>query len=441
MASEENKHSDMLHLPPILPRYNYDILNSLDDIYIEEIREDHFQWNNEFLSVSPHEEIIEEINVEVESQQEPDKFDNLFASSLKNDTWNCPICLDIFEDPVETPCCHNLFCEKCVEPVLKCPICKKMLLRCVPNIPIKRLIQELSVKCRHSLCDKIVKKGFLNKHEALCEMALMKCCHSSTCGEIVRKDIKTHLNELCPYRPTKCTLECGSILKFLDLEDHISSICPNAVLTCPQDCGASLLRKEILEHYNSLCPNTPVKCQLFDYFGTVCGAECLRKDLKEHQLTCNFREVRCGNSGCKERIMYQYLQDHEDICKYKIIQCLNGCDASFLRKEEGKHKESCQLEVIECSYKIVGCGVKVVRKNFELHLNELIKEHEAMMLKAYTKHHDLIKRFEDELQDLKSKTANELIQMKELIKVQRNAYFDYNVNEEIPNPFNEILKQ
>ena len=43
MASEENKHSDMLHLPPILPRYNYDILNSLDDIYIEEIREDHFQ--------------------------------------------------------------------------------------------------------------------------------------------------------------------------------------------------------------------------------------------------------------------------------------------------------------------------------------------------------------------------------------------------------------
>ena len=40
MSSEEFRHSDMNHLPPIVPRYNYDLLNSLDDIYLEEIRDD-----------------------------------------------------------------------------------------------------------------------------------------------------------------------------------------------------------------------------------------------------------------------------------------------------------------------------------------------------------------------------------------------------------------
>ncbi len=38
----------------------------------------------------------------------------LSASSLSDDRWICPICLDIFDDAIETPCCHNLFCEKCI---------------------------------------------------------------------------------------------------------------------------------------------------------------------------------------------------------------------------------------------------------------------------------------------------------------------------------------
>ena len=42
------------------------------------------------------------------------KLTYLSASSLSDDRWICPICLDIFDDAVETPCCHNLFCEKCI---------------------------------------------------------------------------------------------------------------------------------------------------------------------------------------------------------------------------------------------------------------------------------------------------------------------------------------
>jgi hypothetical protein len=42
------------------------------------------------------------------------KLTYLSASSLSDDRWICPICLDIFDDAIETPWCHNLFCEKCI---------------------------------------------------------------------------------------------------------------------------------------------------------------------------------------------------------------------------------------------------------------------------------------------------------------------------------------
>lgn len=438
--SEENRHSEMGHLPPIVPRYNYDLLNSLDDIYLEEIRDDH-QWPSPRLHLLENDEIAEEINEEFEFPAVSATSENFLASSIRNDTWNCPICLDIFEDPVETPCCHNLFCSMCIEPVVKCPICKKLLLRCLPNIPIKRLIQELSVKCRHPLCDKIVRKAFLVKHESICENALVKCSYSEYCEEIIRKDLDNHLTQFCPFRPIHCLLGCPAVLAYIELEEHISAVCPNALLNCPQECGANLQRKEIPLHFTQFCPNTSVLCPLSDYFGTVCAAQCLRKDLEEHKLTCNYRQVRCGNIGCKEKVMYQYLQDHDDLCQYKPIQCLNNCGAELLRKKLKKHKGVCELEIIECTYKIVGCAEKLMRKKFEEHLKEVAKDHEAMMLKTYSKHAEMIKKLENEMQEFRYKTSDELSQIKNLLKSQRNLYHDFNADEDMPNPFGEILKQ
>ena len=51
------------------------------------------------------------------------KFTYFAASGLSDDRWLCPICLDIFEDAVETPCCHNLFCEECIKRTPQCPLC------------------------------------------------------------------------------------------------------------------------------------------------------------------------------------------------------------------------------------------------------------------------------------------------------------------------------
>lgn len=76
----------------------------------------------------------------------PQRFTFFSASSLADDRWICPICLDIYQDAVETPCCHNLFCEACIKDTRCCPLCNMRIVGALrPNIPIRRLTLELSV--------------------------------------------------------------------------------------------------------------------------------------------------------------------------------------------------------------------------------------------------------------------------------------------------------
>jgi len=67
-----------------------------------------------------HHERVPEVNTTEVSRLEksekggPARFTYFSAASLSDDRWVCPICLDIFVDAVETPCCNNLFCERCI---------------------------------------------------------------------------------------------------------------------------------------------------------------------------------------------------------------------------------------------------------------------------------------------------------------------------------------
>mmetsp|Transcript_43853 Transcript_43853/g.58129 ORF Transcript_43853/g.58129 Transcript_43853/m.58129 type:complete len:125 (+) Transcript_43853:190-564(+) len=100
----------------------------------------------------------------------PQRFTYFSASSLSDDRWICPICLDIFHDAVETPCCHNLFCERCIKNTRCCPLCNMRIVGALkPNIPIRRLVLELSMKCPNQECNRKVKRCDLERHLEICE--------------------------------------------------------------------------------------------------------------------------------------------------------------------------------------------------------------------------------------------------------------------------------
>ena len=403
---EEEKKSELGPLPPIIPRNNQFFLQLIDNLFENEDEEANpYQdlWNGEEELINiPTEIIQEEISYEL-SEDDPAEEDTLqYSSRIRDDRWLCPICLDLLSDPVETPCCHNLFCEKCVRGLVRCPLCNRYMETCAPNIPVRRILDDMVIKCRHQLCDKFYKRRDIEKHEKFCEMALMKCRYSRSCGDIVRKDLETHEAEECNYRPVECPMQCTRVMPKSQVELHLENSCVNVEVNCPQQCGEKTLRGNIENHISQFCNETIIRCLLSDSRDQSCDFACPRKFIKEHQDTCEFRLVQCENEDCEELIVIKDSEDHQEECLFKEIKCPNDCGDSMLRRDEAQHRaEDCELEEVTCTYCCVGCSEQVMRKNYSKHLEDNAQVHSLMMVQGFTQMNKAIETLQSEMRRLK----------------------------------------
>uniref|UniRef100_A0A1A8CS65 Bloodthirsty-related gene family, member 2 n=1 Tax=Nothobranchius kadleci TaxID=1051664 RepID=A0A1A8CS65_NOTKA len=76
------------------------------------------------------------------------------GSNLRSeDQFLCSICLDVFTDPVSTPCGHN-FCKTCItthwdgDRSCQCPVCKKVF-KTRPELEVNTFIREMVDQFRH----------------------------------------------------------------------------------------------------------------------------------------------------------------------------------------------------------------------------------------------------------------------------------------------------
>ncbi|XP_049338026.1 E3 ubiquitin-protein ligase TRIM39-like [Astyanax mexicanus] len=88
------------------------------------------------------------------------------SSPLSEDQFHCSICLDVFTDPVSTPCGHN-FCKSCLTQYWNstqhchCPLCKEKFTK-RPELKINTTLREIA--------DHFKKKSVLDKPEVLCDV-------------------------------------------------------------------------------------------------------------------------------------------------------------------------------------------------------------------------------------------------------------------------------
>ncbi|XP_067220845.1 E3 ubiquitin-protein ligase TRIM39-like [Chanodichthys erythropterus] len=108
------------------------------------------------------------------------------SSGPLSEELQCSICLDVFTDPVSTPCGHN-FCKSCLNEcwdnsqIYSCPLCKETFRR-RPDLKINTTLREVVLLCRE--------KSVQSKSEVLCDIcddikmkALKMCleCQISYC--------------------------------------------------------------------------------------------------------------------------------------------------------------------------------------------------------------------------------------------------------------------
>ena len=158
------------------------------------------------------------------------------------------------------------------------------------------------------------------------------------------------------------------------LEDHTAS-CQFALVPCPNKCakdkGAGkllLIRKHLEEHLKTKCPNRAHKCS------------------------------HCGKKGTFTSI----TEDHDKVCENKIVTCPNkesGCSLSMERGKAEEHvSKDCGYTEVACVYESLRCGVKMLRKDREIHENEDREKHLDLslatvrllteQLKTLTEHHE-----------------------------------------------------
>jgi len=321
----------------------------------------------------------------------------------KEDCWCCPICLDILDEAVETPCCSNLFCQKCIRRVNSCPVCKsRNFSGFKPNIPIRRMILELEVPCSNKGCDDVFLNQAKSKHNEVCPYALVVCPNSRKCKKILRKDFDKHTTEECPFRLVDCLLECGERVKLFELDAHLGLSCPNLEVTCPNDCGHQVKRGEIWNHKLNECGNQMIDCGLEDS-ESRCSIKLLRKNLDEHQKVCEFRRIPCKNDDCPVLVAYRSVSTHDDECPEKIVPCPNKCDLQCKRKELDDHLQNdCLLQFIDCPYASFGCtAASMQRKDYHKHLENTNLKHCEAMAKALQGKDEEINKLRQEMAYMK----------------------------------------
>ncbi|XP_042371645.1 E3 ubiquitin-protein ligase TRIM11-like, partial [Plectropomus leopardus] len=114
---------------------------------------------------------------------------------LSEDQFLCSICLDVFTDPVSTPCGHN-FCKNCITEYwninvpVQCPICKEIFTT-KPELHVNTFISEMVAEFRQSAQQKASSSSSVSKPgEVPCDVctgtklkALKSClvCLTSYC--------------------------------------------------------------------------------------------------------------------------------------------------------------------------------------------------------------------------------------------------------------------
>uniref|UniRef100_A0A3B4EAL7 E3 ubiquitin-protein ligase TRIM39-like n=1 Tax=Pygocentrus nattereri TaxID=42514 RepID=A0A3B4EAL7_PYGNA len=283
------------------------------------------------------------------NMEKPPVFAPDSSGLLSEDQFLCSICLDVFTDPVSTPCGHN-FCMKCIRTCwgdseqCHCPFCKEKFTK-RPELKVNTAFREV--------VDLFKKKTVLDKPEVLCD----------ACIGVKQKALKS-------------CLDCGLTFckSHLEPHDHIPKLKKHRLIN----------PLENLQDYICQRHERPLELFCRDDQNYVCQF-CTEGDHKNHNTVLIEEE-----SGEKKSQLEKTQTEMQHMMQYRMKKIKDLKDSAELRKRNTEKEIADSIEVFTA-----------LMRSIERSQAELVKTMEEKQKAAEKQADDFIKELKQEIIELK----------------------------------------
>lgn len=146
-----------------------------------------------------------------------------FGSLLSEEQLRCPICLDLFNGPVSTPCGHN-FCGDCIRGYWQstdlslCPVCKHKFYK-RPELKVNTFIAEVAIQFRKSTAENPELSADQSSTKVLCDVCIgRKVPALKSCLDCLASFCETHLE---PHHVLGTFKKHTLIAPWMDMQERV----------------------------------------------------------------------------------------------------------------------------------------------------------------------------------------------------------------------------
>ena len=207
--------------------------------------------------------------------------------------------------------------------------------------------------CGYSFCATCVKRVQEDK----------KCCPTCNAADFAvfpDKRLKRSLNEYpvhCCQRGEGCDWvgELGQLDRHLNLQPPPEKLlvgCQFSEVDCTY-CVQPFQRRYVQAHQSNDCPKRPYACQ------------------------------HCNKYAATFKATYEEVtQNHWPVCPFFPLSCPNNCELVLQRQEVEHHvSRDCPLTLVQCEFQMVGCEVRLPRRDMPSHISDSLAVHVSLQQK------------------------------------------------------------